>query len=101
MLELTVLLAQRYALGAGRLALRVPHQPALARLQELLAPLVVEVGVNTFSATQLGNAVLSSKTFKDDADLLFGSELAAGVASDIPDELLCFFGPGLSLPELV
>jgi hypothetical protein len=44
---------------------------------------------------------LASKAFQDDADLLFGSELAARKALDILDELPGLFTPGFSLPELV
>jgi hypothetical protein len=44
-------------------AFGVIKKTLLASLQELLAPRVVEVGVNPFAAAQLGNTVFTSKIF--------------------------------------
>jgi hypothetical protein len=55
----------------------------LARLEEILAPAVIEVGGDAFSATEFGHALLTAQAFENDADLLFGRELPAGPAADL------------------
>ncbi len=44
---------------------------------------------------------ITSKAFKNNTDLLFSSELAAGETLDILDELPGLFSSGFSLPGLV
>ncbi len=55
-------------------------------------------GMNTFPAAEIPDRGIATKSFEDDPNLLFWGELAAGNAFDVPDESLCLFGPGLSLP---
>jgi len=66
-------------LAAAGLALRVAQQTPLPRLQEVLAPVVVQVRADALAPAQLGDRLLAAQTFQDDPDLLFGGELAAGL----------------------
>ena len=71
-------MAQVCDLGAGGLALGITQQAALAGLEELLRPVVVKVWADAFATAQLGDGLLTAEAFQNDADLLFGRELAAG-----------------------
>ncbi len=51
--------------------------------------------------TEVSDGRILPEPFQNNADLLFGSELAAGKALDILDELLGLFTSGFSLPGLV
>ena len=53
-----------------RLTRGVPQQSLLARFEELLAPPVVEIRVETFAATQRRDALFASQPLQDDPDLL-------------------------------
>ena len=88
LLELSRLGAQRLDLVGGRLARRVAGEPLLAGFEKLLGPAVIEVLGNTLLAAQLGDAVLATQAFKDDADILLGRELTPGGAADVSDGLL-------------
>jgi len=57
--------------------------------------------MNAFPVAEIPDGCVSAKTFQNNADLLFGSELAAGEAFNILDELLGFFTPGFRLPEVI
>jgi len=80
---------QAHDLGTGGLALGVALQTALARLEELLGPVVVEVRADAFATAQLGDGLLAAETFQNDADLFLGGELTAGFTLDLADD---FFG---------
>ena len=74
---------------------RVPHgeiraldQPFLAGFQELLAPAVIQIGVQAFAATQGSNALLDAQALKDNPDLLFDREPPAGLPPDVLNDLL-------------
>ena len=67
--------------------------PALAGLEEVLAPVVVEVRADPLATAKLGYALLATEAMQDDADLLFGGVLAAGLALDLSYDLL-----GTALP---
>ena len=82
-LELPVLASQIFDFVAGRFSDRVASQLLLARFEKVLAPAVVEVRSDAFSATQAGDALLASQPFEYDADLLFGRELSSGAAPDL------------------
>ena len=73
--------------------------PPEVQLQPLaLQPGVVGAGANAFPTAEVSNGGITPQTFEDDADLLFRGELASGDPFDIPDESLCLFAPGFSLP---
>jgi len=58
----------------------------LARLQEFLGPVIIEVLANTLAPAQLRDAVLAAQAIQDDADLLLSRKMpacrAAGVSRD-------------------
>src|SRR5512145_3375871 len=85
MLQLLVLLAQRPHLAARCLALGVAHQPALARLEEVLAPVVVEVRTDPLAPAQLGDRLLALQALEHDADLVLAAEATAGAAANLPN----------------
>jgi hypothetical protein len=53
-----------------RLTRGVTAQPLLAGLEQLLAPAIVEIRVETFAATQRRDALFASQPLQDDPDLL-------------------------------
>jgi hypothetical protein len=65
----------------------LPGQPALAGLQELLGPSVIEPFGYAFTPTQLGNAVLAAQAGQHNADLLFSGMMPACGSANIPDSL--------------
>jgi len=69
---LGVLTTQVVDLGAGGLALGVAGQAALAGLEELLGPGVVEVRTTAFATAQLGDGLFPAEAFQNDADLFLG-----------------------------
>ncbi len=74
MLQLTVLAAQVVDLSGVGLANGVAHQAALAGLEELLGPVVIEVGADAFATAQFSDRLFAVQAFQDDADLsLVGS----------------------------
>src|SRR5436190_737700 len=54
-----------------RFALGIPAQAVLARLHEILQPLVVDGRMNPLATAQLCHRNLRTHTFEQDADLLF------------------------------
>ena len=84
LLELPVLGPQLFDFVAGGLPDGVSCQLLLARLQEVLAPALVEVGGDALATAQLGDALLAAKALEHDADLLLGCELPAGPTTDLP-----------------
>ena len=75
--------------GRRGLAGGVPDQPCLAGFQELLAPAVIQIGVQAFAATQGGNALLDAQALEDNPDLLFDREPPTGLPPDVLNDLLC------------
>src|SRR6516225_2932756 len=71
LLELARFSLELLDLVRGGLTRRVAGEPFLARLQELLRPMVVQVLIDPFLAAQLRNAVFAAQAFQHDADLLF------------------------------
>ena len=69
---------------AGCFANSVAGQLLLAGFEKILAPAVVEVRGDAFPATQLRDTLLASKALEHDAHLLFGRELPARAATDLP-----------------
>ena len=92
-LEFPVFASQVLHFVAGGFSDRVASQLLLARLEKVLAPSVVEVRGDAFSTTEIGDALLASKPFKDNADLLFRRELPWVLrrTSRNADSLVCFF----------
>jgi hypothetical protein len=72
----------------GRFPGRITGQALLTRFQELFRPAVVHVAVDTFAAAQLGNAVLTPKTFEYNTDFLFGGIMASSRSTDISNSFL-------------
>src|SRR3954462_3282427 len=70
-------------LATGRRSRGVTRQAALAGLQELLGPSVIEAFGYAFTPTQLGNAGLAPQTFQHDADLLFRRMPFAGCTANV------------------
>jgi len=64
----------------GRVRPIIREQPLFARFQELLAPAVIQVGINTFTAADRGKALLTTQSFKYNTDLLLGIVLLAGLS---------------------
>jgi len=54
------------------------------------SPGTVGAGADTFPATEASDGRVVTKALQDNADLLLGSELAAGNALDVTDKLLGF-----------
>ena len=73
----------------------------LAGLHEIFEPGIVGAWLDTFTTAEITNRYVPPKPFQYDADLLFGSELAAGDTLDVPYKLLCFLRPGLTFLESV
>ena len=57
--------------GRRGLAGRVPHEPFLPGFEELLAPPVMQIGIQAFAATESGNALPAAQALWDDPELLF------------------------------
>src|SRR3954471_16840729 len=73
----------RASAATGRRSRGVTRQAALAGLQELLGPSVIEAFGYAFTPTQLGNAGLAPQTIQHDADLLFRQMPFAGCTADV------------------
>ncbi len=71
--------------GYGRCVKSLWGAPSRAKV----APSVVEVGCDAFSSTQVGDALLASQPFENDADILFRRELPSGSTTDVT---YCCFG---------
>jgi hypothetical protein len=84
-LEFAVLASQIFDFVTGGFPNRVACQLLLARLEKILAPPVVKVRGDAFSATEVGDALLTPQPFEDDPDLLLGRELPSGSATDLSD----------------
>src|SRR5215212_9201018 len=69
--------------GAVRRSRGVTRQAALAGLQELLGPSVIEALGYAFTPTQLGNAGLAPQAIQHDADLLFRRMPFASCTADV------------------
>lgn len=76
------------ALGIG-LTGRIPHQPLLARLQEILASPAIQVGRDSLTPAQLSDAALPIQSRQNDPDLLLGRVLFAGLALDVSLNGVC------------
>src|SRR6478609_9718994 len=87
-LELLRLTPQVLDLATGRRSRGVTRQAALAGLQELLGPSVIEAFGYAFTPTQLGNAGLAPQAIQHDADLLFRKMPFAGCTADVLDDPL-------------
>src|SRR6476646_9413669 len=84
-LPVKVMLLQRVSpKQAGR---DVAGKPALAGLQELLGPAVVEALGDALAAAQLSDADLAAQAVQDDPDLLFGRVTPARRPADVLDDL--------------
>jgi hypothetical protein len=83
LLQLTVLGVQIFDLVTGGLTNRVAGQALLARLEEVLALAVVQVGGDALSPAKLRDALLTTKSFKNDPDLLLRRELPSGSPADL------------------
>ena len=68
----------------------------IAGFEELLGPTVIEVLGDALLAADLGDAVLTAKTFEDDADLLLGREVPPGGSPDVSDGPSALCGACLS-----
>jgi len=84
-LEFPVFASQVLHFVAGGFSDRVASQLLLARLEKVLAPSVVEVRGDTLSSTEIGDALLASQTFENNADLLFRRELPSGATANLSD----------------
>src|SRR5215203_6803372 len=82
-LELLRLTPQILDLATGRRPRSVTRQAALAGLQELLGPGVIETLGYAFTPTQLGNAGLAPQAIQHDTDLLFRRLPFAGCTADV------------------
>lgn len=73
-----------------------PDSQALASLQELFRPAVVEALGNALATAEFGNAGFAAQPVEDDADFLLGGILLAGGPANISHEPLgpCFRGCG-------
>ena len=72
----------------GRLACGVTGEPLLAGFEKLFRPSVVEVLGDAFFPAELGDAVLATQAFEDDADLLLGREVPPSGSPNVPDGFL-------------
>jgi len=90
LLQLAVLASQILDFVAGRFAHSVSRKLLLPRLEKVLAPSVVEVRGDAFSPTQIRDALLASKPFEYDPNLLFGRELPSAPPTDL--SYRCFSG---------
>jgi hypothetical protein len=81
--QFPILASQVFDFVARGFSDRVARQLFLARFEKVLAPSVVEVGSDPFSATQVGDALLAPQTFEEDPDLLFGRELPSTPPTDL------------------
>jgi hypothetical protein len=61
----------------------------LASLQELLAPPVVEVGMNPSAAAQRDNAVFTTQAFQKEGDLFFCGILLTSFTANLPNGRFC------------
>ena len=62
---------------------RIPSEPALASLQELLRPAIVQALGDPLAPAQLGNAGLAAKPVQHDADFLFSRILLPRGPADV------------------
>jgi hypothetical protein len=92
-LQFPILASQIFDFVSDGLSDGVSGKLLLARFEKVLAPSVVEVRGDAFSTTEIGDALLASKPFKDNADLLFRRELPWVLrrTSRNADSLVCFF----------
>lgn len=79
-------------LRGGHLPSRVARKTGSPSFRELLRPEVIKAFGNALAETQRRNAILSVQTGRDNTDILFGPVMFAGLAFDVPDQLLiCVF----------
>ncbi len=55
---------------------------------EVLQPLVVDIGTDPFPTAKIGDRVIATDAFHDDADLLLGGTPSPGGLADLADQLL-------------
>ena len=80
--------AQVFRLIRGGLPNGITGQAFLAGFQEFLAPPVIHIGINSFPASQFGNAGFASKAFQYNANLFFCGITASGSTTNIANRLL-------------
>ena len=89
LLELADVLPQLGHFIRRRLARGVPEQPLLPGFEKLLAPPVVEVRIQPFPPTQRRDAFFTPQSLEDNPNVLFRRELAAGLPTNLLNDLLC------------
>jgi hypothetical protein len=98
LLEIAGLGSQRLYLGAGGLARRVACKPLLTGFKKFLRPIVIQAFRDALTPAQRGDALFATKTFKDNAYLLFCRILTACLAPDVPNDPLGPRNPPLRKP---
>jgi hypothetical protein len=85
---LVLALEARYFIRIG-FSHGIARQALLASFQKVLAPAVIQIGVDAFLTAQLCDGALAPLAIQDDANFLLSGELATGFTADILDR---FFG---------
>jgi hypothetical protein len=91
-----ILPLQLIHLGLGGIPGSVMLKALFASLHEVLEPGVIGRGPDAFPAAEVSDRGVAPETLQHNADLLFSGEPAASNPSDVPDEILGLFRPGLS-----
>lgn len=84
--QMAVLLFEVGHFIATGLTLGVASQAALAGLQEFFGPVVIEIGIDAFTAAKLGDGLFTMQAFQNYADLLFGGKFAACLTLDLTND---------------
>src|SRR3954452_15763990 len=82
-LQLLCLTPQVFDLLRGGRSCRIPGQPALACLEELLRPAVVQAFSDPLASAQLGNAGFAANAVQHDPDLVFSRIVLPRRAADV------------------
>jgi hypothetical protein len=83
-------------LGLGGIPGSVMLKALFASLHKFFEPGTIGGGPDAFPAAEVPDGGVAPETLQHDADLLFSGEPVAGNPSDVPDESLSLFRPGLS-----
>jgi hypothetical protein len=83
--QLPVLASQIFDFVTGGFSDGVTSQLFLPCFEKVLAPSVVEVRGDAFSSAQIGDALLASQSFENNADLILRGELPSGSTADLSD----------------